>query len=131
MAARLGLVIGLNGAALLEVLRASCTYVGLALLLAALCIRCLYFRWYRTQAIHVLEGGVRLLRWHTRTDLREEPWPRPSGSYPRPGAEVIVYYHARHPHRWTLIAPYRYARVLAGVGLVLTGIGVLLPFLPR
>jgi hypothetical protein len=122
-------VTGLSGAALLEVLSAAATNIGLALLAAALLIRCLYARWHRTEALHVLRDGTHYLRWHTRRDLHEEPWSRPPSPAPEIGSEVTVYYHARHPHRWALTAPYRYLRVLLGVGAVTAGLGLLAPLL--
>jgi len=115
---------------LLEMLSATSTYIGVAFMAAALLIRGLYARWRSTEAVHVLEDGVHQLRWHTRTDLHQEPWPQPLGPYPRPGAAVTVYYHARHPEHWALTAPYRHTRVLFGVGAALTGLGFLLPLLP-
>lgn len=120
----------LSAAALLEVLGATVTNVGLALVAASLLIRCFYTAWHKTDAIHILQDGAHFLRWHTRTTLHEEPWPRPPAFAPAPGERVVVYYHDRHPYRWALIAPYRHTWVLLGVGAVLIGLGIFLPLLP-
>ncbi|MEX5301923.1 hypothetical protein [Kocuria sabuli] len=121
---------GLCGAALLEVLSAAATNTGLALVVAAVLIRCLHARWHRTEAIHVFADGAHHLRWHTtRYEIHEEPWPHPPVPAPAAGAEVTVYFHVRDPHRWALTAPYRTTWWLLGVGAVLTGIGLLLPVL--
>jgi hypothetical protein len=120
-------VTGLSATALVEVLGGTSATIGLALLGAGVLIRCFYVRWHKTKAIHVLDGGGHYLRWHTRRDLHEEPWPHPPTCAPAPGAEVTIYYHARRPEQWTLIAPYRSIWWLLGAGALLTGIAVLLP----
>ena len=120
-------VTGLTGAALTEAVSTTVSSTGLALLAAALLIRCLYVRWHRTEAIYVLVDDRHRLRWHTRSDVREEPWPHQRVPVPAPGTEVTVYYHARHPERWSLRAPYRHTWVLLGAGIVLTVAGTFLP----
>lgn len=121
---------GLRGAALLEVLSAAATNTGVALVVAALLIRCLYLGWHRTEALHVLTDGESCLRWHTtRYEIHEEPWPDPPAPVPAPGTEVTVYYRVRDPRRWALTAPYRMTRWLFWTGAVLAVIGLLLPVL--
>jgi hypothetical protein len=100
-------VTGLSATALLEVLGGTFAAIGLALRAAGVLIRCFYVRWHKTQAIHVLDGGVHALPWHTRRDLHEELWPHSLACAPAPGAEVTIYYHDRRPEHWTLVAPYR------------------------
>ncbi|MEX5296581.1 hypothetical protein QYM41_14985 [Kocuria sp. CPCC 205268] len=121
---------GLSGAALLEVTSAAATNAGLALVAAAVIIRCLRVRWHRTEAVHVVHGEEHALRWHTtRYEIHEEPWHRPPVPAPAPGAEVVVWYHSRHPEHWRLSTPHRSAWALAvcGAGLVL--LGLLMPVL--
>lgn len=119
---------GLSGAALLEVLGAAATNTGVALVAAALIIRCLHARWHRTEAIHVLRDGAHSLRWHTtRYEIHEEPWPRPPAPAPAPGADVVVYYHSRHPQLWRLRTPHRPAWALGICGAVLLLAGLLTP----
>ncbi|GAB2609468.1 hypothetical protein GCM10009696_13750 [Kocuria himachalensis] len=121
---------GLSGAALLEVASAAATNTGLALLAAALIIRCLHARWHRTEAIHVLRDGTHCLRWHTtRYEIHEEPWHPPPVTAPTPGTDVVVWFHSLHPEQWRLSTPHRPAWVLAvcGTGLVL--LGLLMPVL--
>ena len=79
-------------------------------------------RWHRTAAIHVLRDGAHCLRWHTtRYEIHEEPWRHPPVPVPAPGAEVVVWFHSRHPEQWRLSTPHRPVWVLAvlGAGLVL------------
>ncbi|GAA1750302.1 hypothetical protein [Kocuria aegyptia] len=119
---------GLSGAALLEVLGAAATNTGAALLAAALIIRCLHLRWHRTEAIHVLRDGAHCLRWHTtRYEIHEEPWPRPPATAPAAGADVVVYYHSRHPEQWRLSTPHRPAWALGVCGAALLLLGLLMP----
>jgi hypothetical protein len=120
-------VTGLTGAALTEAVSTTVSSTGLALLVAALLIRCLYVRWHKTRAIYVLADNRHRLRWHTRSDVHEEPWPHPPVPIPAPGTEVTVYYHYRHPERWSLSAPYRHTWILLGAGVTLFTIGTLLP----
>ncbi|GAB2624978.1 hypothetical protein GCM10009696_33520 [Kocuria himachalensis] len=108
------------------VVSAACLTAGTALLVAALLVRCLYAWWVRTAAVHLVEDGRHRLRWHTtRYEIHEEPWPRPPAPAPEAGAEVTVYYHARHPHRWALVAPYRWLRLLTAAGTLLVAAGLL------
>lgn len=108
------------------VVSAACLTAGTALLVAALLVRCLYAWWVRTAAVHLVEGGRHRLRWHTtRYEIHEEPWPRPPAPAPEAGAEVTVYYHARHPHRWALVAPYRWLWLLTAAGTLLVAAGLL------
>jgi hypothetical protein len=118
-------VTGLSGAALLEVLSAAATNAGLALVAAAVIIRCLHVRWHRTEAIHILRDEAHCLRWHTtRYEIHEEPWHHPPVPVPAHGAEVVVWFHSRHPEQWRLSTPHRPVWVLAvfGAGLVLLGL---------
>ncbi|MFF0902798.1 UNVERIFIED_CONTAM: hypothetical protein RF653_03895 [Kocuria sp. CPCC 205316] len=108
------------------VVSAVCLTAGTALLVAALLVRCLYAWWVRTAAVHLVEDGRHRLRWHTtRYEIHEEPWPRPPAPAPEAGAEVTVYYHARDPHRWALVAPYRWLWLLAAAGTLLVAAGLL------
>lgn len=109
------------------VVSAACLSAGTALLVAALLVRCLYAWWVRTAAVHLVEDGRHRLRWHTtRYEIHEEPWPRPPAPAPEAGAEVTVYYHARHPHRWALTAPYRWLWLLTAAGTALVAAGLLM-----
>lgn len=109
------------------VVSAACLTAGWALLVAALLVRCLYVWWVRTTAVHLVEDGRHRLRWHTaRYEIHEEPWPHPPATAPEAGAEVTVYYHARHPYRWALTAPYRWLWLLTAAGTVLVGAGLLI-----
>ena len=123
---------GLSTAALTELLSTAFTTAGLALLLAAGCVRCLYRSWAKSRALFLTEHGQQsCLRWHTvRYEIHEEPWPA-AARPPEPGAEVTVYYRARHPAHWRLTAPYGWLRLLAGAGVLLAAVGVLVPFLAR
>lgn len=117
--------------ALAKLIGTACTTTGLALLVAALLIRCCYAWWVRTVALHVCEDGRHRVRWHTtRYEIHEEAWPHPTVPIPHPGAEVTVYYHAHHPARWSLTAPYHWVRFLVVAGGLLAGAGVLMRFLP-
>ncbi|MEX5299527.1 hypothetical protein RCG67_12205 [Kocuria sp. CPCC 205292] len=119
---------GLSGAALLEVISAATTNTGVALVAAALIIRCLHARWHRTEAIHVLRDGAHCLRWHTtRYEIHEEPWH--CSPAPAPGADVIVWFHSRHPEQWRLTSPHRLAGALGVCGAALVLLGLLLPVL--
>jgi hypothetical protein len=120
-------VTGLTGVALNEALGATLTTVGMSLLAVALVVRCVYARWHRTDAIYVLTDDLPRLRWFTRSDVHEVPWHHPTATALVPGSQITVYYHARHPDRWSLTAPHRSAWILFGVGIALNGAGSLLP----
>lgn len=120
----------LSETAFTGVVSGACLTAGVALLVAALLVRCLYAWWVRTVAVHLVEDGRHRLRWHTtRYEIHEEPWPRPPSADPEAGAEVTVYYHARHPHRWCLVAPYRWLWSLTAAGTLLLAGGLLMRLL--
>ncbi|MFI7483761.1 hypothetical protein ACH9EU_15260 [Kocuria sp. M1R5S2] len=121
----------LSAMVLIKVISTACTTTGVALLVAALLVRCCYAWWVKTAAIHVHDDERHRLRWHTnRYELHEEFWPHPPEPPPPPGAEVIVYYHAHDPARWSLTDPARWTRFLAVVGVLLAATGFLVRFLP-
>ena len=117
---------GPDGVAVTESLAAAAGNAGLALILAAFVVRALYLRWRRTEAVHVvLADGAHGLRWHSRTRLHEAHHEPPASGA---GAVVALWYHTGDPRRWSLRAPYRGARALAGTGAVLIAAGLLLGF---
>ncbi len=112
-----------------ELLTTGLTAAGIALLVAALVLRCIEGSWVRTEAVHSLEAGTRVLRWHdTRYELRERALAAGVHEGCAPGDECAIYYRARKPEQWTSRRPHRGARFAALAGLVLTVAGILLTF---
>lgn len=121
-----------RGEVLLEVLSATATLVGLALVAAGLLIRCRRIRWHKAGAFHSFHHGQHYLSWHTTGDeIHEEPWPYQPPPTSGRATEVTVYYHHRCPQRWSLSAPYRGAWWLVAIGAALAEIGLLVPVVQR
>ncbi|WP_341359983.1 hypothetical protein V5H98_01595 [Georgenia sp. M64] len=118
---------GPDGVAVTESIAAAAGNAGLAMIFAAFVVRGLYLRWHRTEAVHVVEGGLHRLRWHGRRHMHEVSY-EPTGPAPAVGAVVPLWFHAGDPSRWSLTAPYRGARALAAAGAVLAAAGLLLGF---
>jgi hypothetical protein len=98
---------------------------GLLFLLAAGIVRRNRTEWRRVDAVAVLSDGRSGYRWFGHDYEVHEAWAAPGETdAPEPGTDVVLYYDARHPHRWRRDLPAHPGRVLLVLGLVLTGVGM-------